>query len=80
MDVIYERCCGLDIHKASMGKVLEGANIKLTSVASKMDTVSGTNMIRALSEGVVDPALLASMAKGALRKKTDELKRALNGS
>jgi transposase len=27
-----------------MGKVLEGANIKLTSVASKMDTVSGTNM------------------------------------
>jgi transposase len=62
-----------------MGKVLEGANIKLTSVASKMDTVSGTNMIRALSKGVVDPALLASMAKGSLRKKTDELKRALNG-
>jgi len=62
-----------------MGKALEGANIKLTSVASKMDTVSGINMIRALSEGVVDPALLASMAKGTLRNKTDELKRALNG-
>jgi transposase len=44
-----------------------------------MDTVSGMNMIRALSNGVVDPALLASMAKGALRKKTDELKRALDG-
>jgi len=62
-----------------MGKVLEGANIKLTSVASKMDTVSGMNMIRALSNGVVDSELLASMAKGRMRSKTDELKRALNG-
>ena len=62
-----------------MGKVLEGANIKLTSVASKMDTVSGINMIRALVDGVVDPAVLASMAKGRMRSKTDDLKRALNG-
>jgi transposase len=62
-----------------MGKVLEGANIKLTSVASKMDTVSGMNMIRALSEGVADPALLASMAKGSMRSKTAELERALTG-
>ena len=62
-----------------MGKVLEGANIKLTSVASKMDTVSGMNMIRALSDGVIDPGLLASMAKGRMRSKVDELKRALNG-
>jgi transposase len=62
-----------------MGKVLEGANIKLTSVASKMDTVSGMNMIRGLVDGIVDPALLASMAKGRMRSKTDDLKRALNG-
>ena len=62
-----------------MGKVLEGANIKLTSVTSKMDTVSGMNMVRALSEGVVDPELLASMAKGTLRSKMNELERALNG-
>jgi len=62
-----------------MGKVLEGANIKLTSVASKMDTVSGINMIRALVDGVDDPKLLASMAKGRMRSKTGELKRALNG-
>jgi transposase len=62
-----------------MGKVLEGANIKLTSVASKMDTVSGMNMIRALINGVVDPALLASLAKGRMRSKKDELKRAMNG-
>jgi len=62
-----------------MGKVLEGANIKLTSVASKMDTVSGMNMIRALIDGVDDPKVLAAMAKGRLRSKTEELKRALNG-
>jgi transposase len=62
-----------------MGKVLEGANIKLTSVASKMDTVSGISMIRALVDGVDDPAVLASMAKGRMRAKTDDLKRALNG-
>lgn len=62
-----------------MGKVLEGANIKLTSVASKMDTASGMNMIRALADGVLDPELLASMAKGRMRSKTDDLKRAFNG-
>jgi transposase len=62
-----------------MGKVLEGANIKLTSVASKMDTVSGMNMVRALCDGVDDPDVLASMAKGRMRSKADELKRALNG-
>jgi transposase len=62
-----------------MGKVLEGANIKLTSVTSRMDTVSGLSMIRALAEGEVDPELLASMAKGTMRSKTNELKRALNG-
>ena len=62
-----------------LGKVLEGANIKLTSVASKMDTVSGMNMVRALSKGETDPELLASMAKGTMRSKMNELKRALNG-
>jgi transposase len=62
-----------------MGKVLEGANIKLTSVASKMDTVSGMDMIRSLIDGVDDPELLASMAKGRMRSKMEELKRALKG-
>jgi transposase len=62
-----------------MGKVLEGANIKLTSVASKMDTSSGMNMVRAISKGEIDNDLLAQMAKGRMRSKIDELKRALNG-
>jgi transposase len=62
-----------------MGKVLEGANIKLTSVASRMDTVSGMNMIRALIDGTDDPEILASLAKGTMRSKKEQLKRALNG-
>ena len=62
-----------------MGKVLEGANIKLTSVASSIQTVSGLNMVRSLCEGIDDPAVLASMAKGVMRSKESELKRALNG-
>ena len=62
-----------------MGKVLEGANIKLTSVVSKMDTVSGMDMIKALIDGVEDPRVLASMAKGTMRSKREQLVRALNG-
>lgn len=62
-----------------MDKVLQGANIKLTSVASSISTVSGMNIVRALCEGIEDPAVLAAMAKGSMRSKTDELRRALNG-
>ena len=62
-----------------MDKVLQGANIKLTSVASSIKTISGTNMVRAICDGVEDPEVLASMAKGTMRTKTDELKRALKG-
>jgi transposase len=62
-----------------MDKVLQGANIKLTSVASSISTVSGMNMIRAICDGEDNPEVLASMAKGTMRSKSDELKRALNG-
>ena len=57
-----------------MGKVLEGANIKLTSVASSLATISGMSMIRAIADGVIEPELLASMAKGTMRSKVDQLK------
>ena len=62
-----------------MDKVLQGANIKLSSVASKISTVSGMNMVRAICNGEDDPTVLAAMAKGAMRSKTEELKCALNG-
>jgi transposase len=60
-------------------KVLQGANIKLSSVVSSMDTQSGMDMIRAIADGQIDPELLAGMAKGTMRSKTDELKKALTG-
>ena len=61
-------------------KVLEGANIKLGSVASDVLGKSGRAMLRALIEGQDDPAALASLALGKLRKKQDALHKALRGS
>ena len=61
-------------------KLLEGANIKLGDVASDVMGVSGRAMLQALTEGVDDPAAVASMAKTALRNKIPELERALTGS
>ena len=62
-----------------MDKVLQGANIKLTSVASSISTLSSMNMVRAICNGVEDPDVLAAMAKGNMRSKTEDLKRALRG-
>jgi transposase len=62
-----------------MDKVLEGANIKLSSVASSLDTQSGFEMIQAISEGIRDEKVLASLAKGTMRNKIPELERSLNG-
>ncbi len=60
-------------------KVLEGANIKLDSVASNIMGVSGRVMIDAIIQDVNDPALLASLAKGKLKNKKEALEKALNG-
>lgn len=60
-------------------KVLEGANIKLGSVVSSVAGMSGRAMLEAMVEGVEDPQLLAEMAKGRLRKKTQSLEEALQG-
>jgi transposase len=60
-------------------KVLQDANIKLSSVASDILGVSGREMLSALSQGEDDPEKLAEMAHGRLREKIPDLKRALNG-
>lgn len=60
-------------------KVLEDANIKLSSVASEVLGVSGRRMIRALIEGQADPVRLAEMARGVLRKKIPQLVQAMHG-
>ncbi|HEY5873788.1 MAG TPA: IS110 family transposase [Ilumatobacteraceae bacterium] len=60
-------------------KVLEDAGIKLDSVASDVLGVSGRLMLRALIDGERDPAVLAEMSKGVLRKKIPMLREALRG-
>jgi len=60
-------------------KVLEGANIKLGSVASDVLGKSGRAMLEAIVAGQTDPKALASLAKGQLKSKTDELQKALKG-
>jgi transposase len=60
-------------------KVLEGANIKLASVATDVMGVSSRAMLEALLRGQTDPAVLADLAKGRLREKRPLLERALAG-
>ncbi len=60
-------------------KVLEGANIKLSSVASDVVGVSGRAMLEAMIGGSDDPEALAALAKGSLRTKRASLEEALNG-
>lgn len=60
-------------------KVLEDANIKLSSVASDVLGVSGREMLEQLIAGQDDPVQLAQLARGRLREKIDQLERALTG-
>jgi transposase len=60
-------------------KVLEGANIKLASVATDILGVSGRDMLEALIAGEEDVEKLAEKARGRLRKKLPELHTALRG-
>ena len=60
-------------------KVLEGGNIKLSSVATDVVGVSGRAILEAMINGVEDAKVLAEMSKGALRKKKATLEEALKG-
>ena len=60
-------------------KLLEGANIKLSSVATDVLGASGRAMLAALAAGETDPETLAGLARGRLREKTGELQEALRG-
>jgi transposase len=62
-----------------MDKVLQGANIKLSSVASSLETKSGRAMIKAIALGERDEAVLAALAKGTMRSKRAALECALRG-
>jgi transposase len=60
-------------------RLLETCNVKLSSVATDVFGVSGRAMVRALIEGKSTPDEMATLARGALRKKTDRLTLALRG-
>jgi len=60
-------------------KVLQDANLKLSSVATDVLGVSGRAMLQALVAGQDDPEALSELALGKLRKKIPQLKRALRG-
>ena len=61
-------------------KVLEDANIKLASVVTDIQGVSAWAMLKALAEGSGNPAALADLAKGQLKKKRPQLLEALTGA
>jgi transposase len=60
-------------------KVLEGANVKLGSVASTLTGKSVRAMLGAMVEGETNPEKLAGLAQGRLRQKQNQLVPALRG-
>ncbi len=60
-------------------RLLEGGNIKLSQVASDVLGVSGRLMLKQLAAGERDAEKLAALAKGSLKQKEAELRRALEG-
>jgi transposase len=60
-------------------KLLEDALIKLSVVVSDLFGVSGRAIMAALIAGERDPAVLANLARGSLRAKTERLTEALTG-
>ena len=60
-------------------KLLEDALIKISSVASTLDTKSTRDMLEALIAGERDPRVLAGLARGSMRGKHAALVQALTG-
>ena len=60
-------------------KVLEGANIKISSVITDITGVSGRAILEALAQGIEDPVALAALARGRLQRKVPALAEAAHG-
>mgnify|MGYP003334420285 CR=1 FL=1 len=60
-------------------KVLESANVKLASVASDVNGVSGKAILQAMIGGRATPEQMAELAQGRLRGKRELLSRSLHG-
>ncbi len=66
-------------HWQRLEKLLEDALIKVTTVASRIDTMSVRDMLEALIAGQRDPHALADLARGKMRAKRAALIEALTG-
>ena len=67
-------------HNQRVEKILEDAQIKLSTVATDIFGVSGRAMIEALIAGERDPNVLAEMARARMRTKKPALVEALTGN
>jgi transposase len=65
--------------KNRLHKVLDDCGVRLGCVVSDIDGVSGRAMVEALIEGEQSPCEIARLARGRLRKKSEELLLALDG-
>jgi transposase len=66
-------------HWQRLEKLLEDALIKVSAVASTMDTLSVRDMLEALIAGERDPQVLAGLARGRMKAKRAALAEALTG-
>src|SRR3954465_1535718 len=73
--LVRERTAGAN----RLQKTLEGANVKLASVATDILGTSGREILAALVAGETDSAQLAQLAHGRLREKLPQLAQALVG-
>ena len=81
-DLTRTRTTLIDERSAAVNRlqaVREDANIKLAGVATDIMGVSGRDMLAALLGGESDPAVLAALARGKLRRKRAALEQALAG-
>lgn len=62
-----------------LDKVLQDAQIKLTSVVSTLQTKTARAILAALVSGVEDPAVLAELAQGRLKDRKAELAAVMSG-
>jgi transposase len=74
-DLVQERTR----HWARLEKLLEDALIKVSAVASKIDTLSVRDMIEALIAGERSPRVLADLARGKMKARRAALIEALTG-
>ena len=74
-EVIEERARELN----RIQSVLEGCNIKLSSVITDISGKSGMAILKAIISGETDPVILSGLAEGKARNRIPEMQKALEG-